>query len=654
MAVEVKPKERQIQIDSPLGKDQLIATYFEGSEAISEHFGFHLELISPQLAIKPEDILGKSVTIQLMFPQSKQRYFNGIVVRFAPGPMWSRGNRRYTAELAPWTWLLTRTTDCRIFENKTAPDIVKEIFKDLGFSDFELNLKGNHPQREYCVQYRETDFNFVSRLLEEEGIFYFFKHEKGKHTLVLADQTSGYLDCKDKEATFSSNPDARDKITQWRNGYNYRPGKWMQRDYNFERPTDDLKTNKNTVINIPQNQKFELFDYPGLYTNKGDGNEVTKYRMEAEEAAFQAVEGEGNLSFFSPGYKFNLNDHECKDEQGNYVLTSVNHVATDYTHVSGEGPPAEYSNSFTCMPSKRVFRPARTTPKPIVYGPQTAVVTAPQGEEIDTDKYGRIHASFFWEREGKNSCWMRVAQSWASKQWGEVFIPRKGMEVVVHFLEGDPDRPLVTGCVYNADNMPPYALPGNKTQSGLKTRSTTNGTESNFNELRFEDKKGSEEVYFHAEKDFNRVVENNDTLKVGFDKKDKGDQTVEIFNNQTVKVGTPQASEGSQTIEIYKDRTQTLKTGNETLKVEMGNQSTTLSMGNQSTKLNLGASTHEAMQSIELKVGQSSVKIDQMGVTITGMMIKIDGQIQTQVNGLMTQVTGTAMLQLSGGITMIG
>jgi len=633
MAVEVKTKERQIQVDSPLGKDALVATYFEGTEAMSEHFGYHLELISPQLSIKPADILGKSVTVRLFFPQQKERVFNGIVVRFAPGPMWGRGNRRYTAELAPWTWMLTRTTDCRIFENKAAPDIIETIFTDLGFTDFDRSgIKGNHPKREYCVQYRETDFNFVSRLLEEEGIFYFFKHEKGKHTLMLADQVSAYLDCQDKQIKFSANPEVLSKVTQWRNGYNYRPGKWTQRDYNFERPTDDLKTNKNTVINIPQNQKYELFDYPGLYTNKGDGNDITKWRMEAEEAAHQLVEADGNCSFFSPGYKFDLIEHECKDEQGSYVLTSVNHVATDYTHVSGEGPPPEYSNSFTCMPASRIFRPSRTTPKPVVYGPQTAVVTGPQGEEIDTDKYGRIHARFFWEREGKNSCWMRVAQSWAGKQWGEHFIPRVGMEVVVHFLEGDPDRPLVTGCVYNADNMPPYSLPGEKTKSGLKTRSTLKGAESNFNEIRFEDKKGSEEVYFHAEKDFNRVVENNDTLKVG----------------------SAQAEEGSQTIEIWKDRKQTLKTGNESLKVEMGNQSTTLSMGNQSTKLDLGASTHEAMQSIELKVGQSSVKIDQMGVTIKGMMITIDGQIQTQVKGMMTQVMGSAMLQLSGAIVMIG
>jgi type VI secretion system secreted protein VgrG len=284
------------------------------------------------------------------------------------------------------------------------------------------------------------------------------------------------------------------------------------------------------------------------------------------------------------------------------------------------------------------------TPKPIVQGPQTAVVVGPSGEEIYTDKYGRVKVQFFWDRLGskdeKSSCWIRVAEPLAGKNWGAVFTPRIGHEVVVEFLEGDPDRPLITGSVYNNDMMPPYALPDNKTQSVLKTRSSKGGGSDDFNELRIEDKKGSEEIYFHAQKDFNRVVENNDTLKVG----------------------SPQADDGSQTIEIYKDRTETVKTGNEKVtvaqgnrdvEISMGNESLAIKMGNQTTKLDLGASSLEAMQSITLKVGQNSITIDQMGVTIKGMMISIQGQIQTQVKGTMTQINGDAMLQMQGGITMI-
>jgi type VI secretion system secreted protein VgrG len=340
------------------------------------------------------------------------------------------------------------------------------------------------------------------------------------------------------------------------------------------------------------------------------------------------------------------------------------------------------------MPATATFRPPRLTPKPMIHGMQTALVVGPSGEEIYTDKYGRVKVQFYWDREGKkddkSSCWIRVGHPWTGKNWGAVHIPRIGQEVLVNHLEGDPDRPLITGMVYNAETMPPYSLPDNKTQSGIKTRSSKDGGSDNFNELRFEDKKGNEEVYFHAEKNFNRVVENNDTLKVGFDKKDDGNQSIEIFNNQDVKIGTSQANDGSQTvqvfnnqnvkigtaqapdgsqtIEIWNNRNKTIKQGNETIVLEMGNRSTEikmgndelhLDMGNQTTKLDLGQSQTEAMQSIELKVGQSSIRLDQMGVTIKGMMISIEGQIMTEVKGMMTQIEGSAQLQAQGAITMI-
>jgi type VI secretion system secreted protein VgrG len=367
------------------------------------------------------------------------------------------------------------------------------------------------------------------------------------------------------------------------------------------------------------------------------------------------------------GYKFILD--RLEKANGDYVLVSVRHSARlggEYRSKLGGDDETAYSNTFSCVPAALTFRPPRVTPKPVVHGTQTAVVVGPAGEEIFCDKYGRVKVQFHWDRQGKNdansSCWVRVGTCWAGNQWGAVHIPRIGQEVIIAFEEGDPDRPIVVGSVYNAERMPPYTLPENKTQSGLKSRSTTRGTPSNFNELRFEDKKGAEQVYFHAEKDFDRVVENNDTLKVGFMKKDQGDQTIEVFNNQTLKVGTSQASEGSQTVTIYKDRTTAVETGNDSLDVkqgnrsvviDMGNDSLSIKMGNQTTKIDLGSSTTEAMQSIELKVGQSSVKLDQTGVTIKGMMISIEGQMQTDVKGTITQINGDAMLKCQGGITMI-
>jgi type VI secretion system secreted protein VgrG len=523
----------------------------------------------------------------------------------------------------PWTWFLTRTTDCRIFENKKAPDIIEKIFQDLGFSDFEMRITEQHPSREYCVQFRETDFNFVSRIMEEEGIFYFFKHEQGKHTMVLADNKSAYLDCEDKEIAYTAHPTVNNYIGRWSPAYSYKSGKWTQRDYNFKTPQDKLEAKKNTLLDTPKAQTYELYDFPGLYIRKGDGDGLTKLRMEEEEAAYHRVDGESDCRTFLPGHKFKLTKHDCKDEENkSYVLTSVRHIATDHSHFSDEGPAQDYRNSFTCIPDSVVYRPPRTTPKPVVHGIQTAVVTGPSGEDIYTDEYARIRVRFFWEREGMDSLWARVSQPWAGKQWGVQFIPRIGMEVVVDFLEGDPDRPVIVGTVYNADNMPPYKLTDNKTQSGWKTRSTTGGGPSNFNELRFEDKMGEEEIYFHAEKNFTRVVENNDSLKVGLDKMNPGKQDIEVFGN----------------------RTTTIKQGDDNL---------TLNMGSKTTKVDLGSISYEALQKIELKVGASKITIDMMEIKLEAPMITLEGTIMSTVKSPLTMIQGTGLMQVQGGVTMV-
>jgi type VI secretion system secreted protein VgrG len=613
----LKQTNRSIVLDSPLGPDALIATYFEADEHLSQLFRFRLELLSKQ-TIQPKDILGKGITVELQTlegtEEKKRRVFHGIVVRFAPGPMWRNGYRNFHAELVPWTWFLTRTTDCRIFENKKAPDIIEKIFQDLGFSDFEKHMTEQHPTREYCVQFRETDFNFVSRLMEEEGIFYFFKHEKGKHTMVLADNKSAYLDCEDKEVAYTDHPTVKKHIGRWEPAYSYRSGKWTQRDYNFKTPQDKLEVKKNTLLDTPKAQSYELYDFPGVYTKKGDGEGLTKLRMEEEETSYHRVDGESDCWSFLPGHTFKLTKHDCKDEENkSYVLTSVRHVAADNSHFTSEGPGREYRNSFACIPDSVVYRPPRTTPKPVVHGIQTAVVTGPSGEDIHTDEYARVRVRFFWEREGMDSLWARVSQPWAGKTWGVQFIPRIGMEVVVDFLEGDPDRPVIVGTVYNADNMPPYKLTDNKTQSGCKTRSTTGGGDSNFNELRFEDKKGSEEVYFHAEKDFKRVVENNDSLKVGYDKMSPGKQDIEIFGN----------------------RTTTIETGNDNL---------TLKVGSKTTTVMAGSITYTAMQSITLQCGASIISMTPASISLTS------GAITLTASGAITQTAGGAFMATAGGV----
>jgi type VI secretion system secreted protein VgrG len=685
MATTYLQPGRLLNITSPLGENVLLLRGFNGHEELSRPFRYELDLLSQNDAIAAKEIVGKPVTWSVRDFDDQPRFFNGVVARFAAGNRGARGFRAYRAEVVPWFWMLTRGSDCRIFQNQTTPEIVQAVFEEYGFTDYQPSLSGSYEPWEYCVQYRETAFNFVSRLLEHEGIFYYFKHEDGKHTMMLVDAKRAYQDVKENQVKFSSGTLAPNHVGSWDHRYEFRSGKWAQADYNFETPSTSLLTNADTLVKLPGNAAYELYDYPGEYRQKSHGQGLTTIRMQEEEAPHDVVSGSGRCCTFTPGGKFTLQGHDIASEDGAYVVTSIAHSAVDRS-LENEGGPSSYSNTFECIPAEIDFRPARITPRPFVRGPQPAVVVGPAGEEIYTDKYGRVKVQFFWDRQGKkdenSSCWIRVAETWAGKNWGMIFNPRIGQEVIVDFIEGDPDRPIITGRVYNAEQMPPYTLPANQTQSGVKSRSSKGGAAANFNELRFEDKKGEEQVYFHAEKDFDRVVENNDTLKVGFEKKDPGDQTIEVFNNQSLTVGAGKggASDGSQTISVFKDRTETVETGNETVTVkqgnrtvnvntgndthniktgnravviDMGNDALTIKMGDQTTKLNLGKSETEAMQSIELKVGANSIKVDQTGVTIKGIMVKVEGQAMTQIKAPMTQVNGDGMLMAKGGIVMI-
>ena len=407
-------------------------------------------------------------------------------------------------------------------------------------------------------------------------------------------------------------------------------GKVTLSDYNFETPNNDLRVSVS-------GDEFECADFPGIYGTRDEGDRYAKLRLEELEAMQSLVRGNGTCRAFSAGYRFTLEDHYRSDMNKGYLLISINHTASDTSDRAGRGGEFSYRNSFEAIPQSTPYRPLRRARKPVIQGSQTAVVVGKQGEEIWVDKYGRVRVQFFWDRLGKkdehSSCWIRVSQIWAGKNWGWMTIPRIGQEVVVGFLEGDPDRPLIIGRVNNADQMPPYALPDNQTQSGIKSRSSKGGGTGNFNEIRFEDQKGSEMFTVHAEKDMETTVEHDDT------------QTVQ--NDRTITVS------GKHTETITKDTAIVIDQGNHSLTLNQGNKSTQLKMGNEAFKIDLGKSEKEAMQSIELKVGQSSIKLDQMGVTIKGMTIKIEGQIQVEVKGLMTQVNGDAMLTLKGGITMI-
>jgi len=679
--LNLKQAERPIGVETPLGKDKLVLTSFSGEERMSGLFRFELQMLSDEGSIKPDQIVGKPVDFYVKHPDDEKRYFNGIVNRFVYAGKNDRVHM-YRAQVVPWLWLLTKGSDCREHEadgQKNAKDIIDGLLGDLGFSDYSWKLKRTPEKRDYCVQYRETHYEFLTRLLAEEGIYYYFNHEQGKHELVMTDLVDGVADCKDAEARLLSNlsqPEVTDNLSGWHHEYEFTTGKFAHTDYDFENPSTSLEVKKDSLVKLPGNSGLEFYDHPGRYVKKGLGNGLAQLRMEQEEAAHDSVTGSSVCRSFSPGGRFKLSEHHNDNEKGDkWVLTEVHHSGQQGgSYLTGMGPSDEiYSNNFRCIPAKTVFRPPYT-PKPQVHGLQSAVVVGPSGEEIYTDEYGRVKVEFHWDRkhqgDEKSSFWVRVSTPWAGTNWGMVNIPRIGQEVIVEFLEGDPDKPVVTGMLYNKGNMPPYELPANMTQSGIKTRSTKGGGDDHFNEIRFEDKKDEEEIYIHAEKDLNCVIENNETRQVGYEDMDKGDQEIDIYNDQKLKVGVG-SSGGSQMVEIFKNRDVTLKTGNDSLLIEqgnmsvvlktgnqetqldMGNQTTKLKMGNQETKLDLGKSSTEAMQAIELKVGANSIKIDQMGVTIKGMMVKIEGTVMTEVKAPMTQVKGDAMLIAKGGITMI-
>ncbi len=529
-----------IAVDTPLGPDKLLLRSFSGTEGVSQLFHFQLDLLSEDPDINFDQIVGQKVTVSIKLADgSSERYFSGHVSRFAQLPGEPR-LARYQADVVPWLWFLTRTADCRIFQNEKVPDIVQQVFQDFGFTDFETQLQGKYDPWEYCVQYRETACNFVMRLMEQEGIFFFFRHEKGKHVLVMADQSSAHKPCPNAASVRYEHVVGRgykreeDVILRWRRQQELRPGKYALTDYNFEMPNTGLLSNVDSQINQGGNRRFEIFDYPGEYEKRDQGEAQVKLRIEEQELPHDVIRGDGNCRAFCSGFRFGLTDHERQDQNAQYVLTEITHSAHSggfHSQEAGEG--ASYSNSFTCTPFSAPFRPPRRTAKHLVQGPQTAVVVGPKGEEIYTDKYGRVKVQFYWDRRGNNdeksSCWIRVSHPWGGKNWGAISIPRIGQEVVVDFLEGDPDRPIITGRVYNADQMPPYDLPANQTQSGIKSRSSKGG--GGYNELRMEDKKDAEMFSVHAQKDMETFVLNDSKEAIGRDRE------LNVKRNQTEIVG---------------------------------------------------------------------------------------------------------------------
>ncbi|SDI38881.1 type VI secretion system Vgr family protein [Aliiruegeria lutimaris] len=704
-----KIKDFPIRMECSSCSDPLVLVAARIDEGFNEPSRARIEFISDTPNIDLDDLMGRGISLTAKVPDGADRLESGARERKHVGICVNArfvgtydGACHYWAEIRPRMWFLSLNKDCRIFQDKTAPDIIKEVLQDYGVT-FDERLSESYRSRVICVQYRETDLAFIHRLMEEEGIHYFFEYDgdekmvlhddSAAHTPVPADDTIRFLELND--------PSRRDleHFFEWYIDHAATTGKYTQTDYNFEKPKADLETFRSLPKGKHDLKEREIYDYPGHYRETSDGEFYSKVRMEERAIHYRTWRGTGLVSNIEVGKVFKVSKHEVTGEGEEFVVRSATHLfqlnerelnTLEISHFPSGSVRAEidfndpYQVRVLAIPKQEKFRPAPVTPWPEIAGCHTAVVTGPSGEEIYTDKYGRIRIQFHWDRLGKmdekSTCWVRCMMPWTGKKWGMIGIPRMGQEVVVQFEEGDPDRPLVIGMLYNADTMPPYELPANMTQTGIKSRSTKEGSNQNFNELRFEDKKGEEEVYFHAEKNYNQVVENDATIKIGFDDMDKGDLTQEIYHDKTEEVGNDLKvkigygdggkSPGDMTHEVYNDRTETIgnnfkttvqkgdhentvKKGNMKNTVSMGNFEETISMGNHTTKVSLGKTEHEAMQSIELKVGANSIKIDQSGVTIKGIMVKIEAQAMAQTNAPMVKINGSGMVMIQGGLVKI-
>jgi len=514
--------QRGAMVMSPLGPDVLAIRNFQFNEELSAEFDATLDILSEDYEVDPKALLGKPVDVKLEL-MIGERFFNGIVTEFhftgATGT-----HATYQAVLRPWTWVMAQRTDCRIFQDMTAPEIIEKVVKEAGFSDFlDVGaLSDSYATREYCVQYNESDTNFVYRLMEQEGIASFFRHEEGKHTLVLLDWNDKFEPMSGYEA-LQYFPETDQQRSEGEHVYGWllrsalTPGAHATTDYDFKVPRKDMAVTSSAPSGHSHDDR-EVFEWPGGYVERSDGERYAKLSRECLQSGRERAVGRANARGLSAGHTFELTSFPRADQNKNYLLLTVAHEfnATDYRSGSKGGAPW-YECRFTCSDPKLLYRPSKAAHHPQIVGPQTALVVGAEGEEIWTDEFGRIKVQFHWDRYGEkdenSSCWIRVAQPWAGNAWGGQHIPRMGQEVIIEFLEGDPDRPICTGAVYNGDNPHPFTLPENKTQSGIRSQSTKEAT--GFNQFLFEDKKGEEFIHTVAEKDMVVDVKNDRFLNIG-------------------------------------------------------------------------------------------------------------------------------------------
>ena len=616
------------------GEDDLLIAEMAGHEAMSQLFEFRLRLLSSRDDIDPRRIIGKPAILRIEAWDTRhmggERHWNGVVSRFQRTGRASSAEGEdlyaYECDIVPWFWFMTQHEDCRIFQGKTVREIIEAIFEEFDYSDFRFDLHEDHPALDYCTQYHETTFDFISRLVEREGIHYYFRHddaEESRHLLVFTDHNRGNpaLDPSTLPFHHEGTAEDYDAIRTLALDQQMRTRKVTLGDWDFERKRL-LRENTPTVLSIGADRDLERYRYPGAFVDPEVGKYRSRVLMEAEEAGHMRFRGDSQVRTLAPGHTFTLEDHPFDEFNIEYMVLSVWHHGRNNL---GNDGAAEYGNEFTLHPHAVTWRAPLSTPKGLVRGPQTALVTGPAGEELHVDQHGRIKVQFHWDRQGQyddhSSCWVRVAQAWAGNGYGTMFIPRVGMEVVVDFLEGDPDQPLVTGCVYNGINKPPYDLPAHATRSTIKTLSSKGG--GGTNELRFEDKKGSEEVFLQAQKALNVQVKANEHHQIG----GSLDLKVGDYRKTTIEANDHLHVKGDQGIAVQGQMTVAVVDG--PLEFQSGSEAKLLSKAKMEIASKQEIAIHggtqlvmEANGLISLKVGASGIVIDPSGVSVVGPMIK--------------------------------
>jgi len=623
---------RHIRVNTNLGEDKVFLESFEGEERVSDLFRFELGLLTEDPSFSMDSLLNQPAVVSISQHDDSDRNFHGIINNIEEIETRKDGETLYRATMVPWAWLLTLFHDCRIFQNMAVPDIVQKVFSDRGFTDYANRCTGTYPQREYCVQYRETDFNFISRLLEDEGIFYFFEHSADKHTLVMADQPTAFVACPGQSTVaYDTTPGLWqdvDVVLSLRRSQYVRVGKVTENDYDFTKPKSSIDAN------LEASRPGEFYEYPGKYTVRDDGSRYARVRLEEQEVKLLTISAETNCRALCAGFQFTLTGYYREAANQAYSLISVRHRAASNNYISHERQDAfDYRNTIEAIPQSTPYHPPRNARRPFIQGSQTAVVVGKSGEEIWVDQYGRVKVQFFWDRAGtmdeNSSCWIRVSQLWAGKGWGAIFTPRIGQEVIVDFLEGDPDRPIITGRVYNADQTVPYPLPDQQTKSTIKSMSSKGG--GGFNEIRFEDLAGSEDIFIFGQKDEDIRIQNDVREWVGEDRnldviRDRKDQIGrddhgDIARDHIEKIGRDHhlTISGKEAIKITGSHS--LQVTGDVIEVFSGNQSTQIT---QDLSISAQQVVISAMTGMTLSVGGNFITIDSSGVTIFGTMVNIN------------------------------